>query len=48
VDPEQTYFELLENFLNGEIRCPLHHQARRQAGFSDQELQRLEALCPGA
>jgi uncharacterized ferritin-like protein (DUF455 family) len=37
----------LENLLNGEIRCPLHHQARREAGFSNQELHRLEALCAG-
>ncbi|MEW8219856.1 MAG: ferritin-like domain-containing protein [Candidatus Thiodiazotropha taylori] len=42
---EETYFDLLENFLNGEIRCPLHHQARREAGFSQSELERLEALC---
>ncbi|MES9922773.1 MAG: ferritin-like domain-containing protein [Candidatus Thiodiazotropha endolucinida] len=47
LEPEQTYFDLLENFLNGEIRCPLHHEARREAGFSNQELQRLEALCAG-
>ncbi|MEW8030106.1 MAG: ferritin-like domain-containing protein [Candidatus Thiodiazotropha sp.] len=47
LDPEQTYFDMLENFLNGEIRCPLHHQARREAGFSNQELRRLEALCAG-
>ncbi|MEW8395451.1 MAG: ferritin-like domain-containing protein [Candidatus Thiodiazotropha sp.] len=47
LDPEQTYFALLENFLNGEIRCPLHHEARRQAGFSKRELSRLEALCTG-
>ena len=45
LDPEQTYFELLESFLDGEIRCPLHRQARRQAGFSENELKRLEALC---
>ncbi len=43
--PETTYFELLERFVAGEIRCPLHRQARRQAGFSDEELARLEALC---
>ncbi|MCU7883906.1 MAG: ferritin-like domain-containing protein, partial [Candidatus Thiodiazotropha sp. (ex Lucinoma annulata)] len=47
LEPEETYFDLLENFLNGEIRCPLHHQARREAGFSKQELQRLETLCTG-
>ena len=45
LEPEQTYFDLLENFLNGEIRCPLHHQARREAGFSNQELERVETLC---
>ncbi|MGD9164775.1 MAG: ferritin-like domain-containing protein [Chromatiales bacterium] len=43
--PEQTYFELLQRFVEGEIRCPLHRQARRQAGFSEKELKRLEALC---
>ncbi|MEW8507495.1 MAG: ferritin-like domain-containing protein [Candidatus Thiodiazotropha sp.] len=47
LDPEQTYFDLLENFLNGGIRCPLHLQARREAGFSNRELSRLEALCAG-
>jgi uncharacterized ferritin-like protein (DUF455 family) len=45
--PEQTYFELLTNFLNGEIRCPLHRSARQAAGFSEHELDRLEAMCAG-
>ncbi|RDH87566.1 MAG: DUF455 domain-containing protein [endosymbiont of Escarpia spicata] len=45
VDPETTYFDLLDNVLNGEIRCPLHRQARLDAGFSESELERLEALC---
>jgi uncharacterized ferritin-like protein (DUF455 family) len=43
--PEATYFELLSRFVKGSIRCPLHRQARREAGFSELELQRLEALC---
>jgi len=43
--PEQTYFELLERYVDNGIRCPLHRQARRQAGFSEAELARLEALC---
>lgn len=47
LQPESAYFELLNNFLNGEIRCPLHRQARLEAGFSEQELDRLEALCAG-
>ena len=47
-EPEQTYFDLLETFLNGGIRCPLQREARLQAGFSDSELDRLEGLCKGS
>ena len=45
LEPETTYFELLAAYRDGEMRCPLHRQARRQAGFSETELTRLEALC---
>ena len=45
LDPEETYFTLLEQHLGSNIRCPLHIAARRQAGFTDSELGRLEALC---
>ncbi|MET0052113.1 MAG: ferritin-like domain-containing protein [Candidatus Thiodiazotropha sp.] len=45
LDPEETYFELLQDYVKGEIRCPLHRQAREEAGFSAVELKRLEALC---
>ncbi len=45
LDPEETYFTLLEQHLGSSIRCPLHLAARRQAGFTDSELGRLEALC---
>ena len=45
LDPESTYFALLDEYLVGDIRGPLHVEARRRAGFSDSELQRLEALC---
>jgi len=45
IDPETTYFELLDEYLHGEIRCPLQRENRRKAGFSDTELDRLEALC---
>ncbi|MCG8426879.1 MAG: ferritin-like domain-containing protein, partial [Chromatiales bacterium] len=38
VEPEETYFQLIDEYLNGEIRCPLHKDARRQAGFSEPEL----------
>ena len=45
LDPEATYFALLQEHFSGGIRCPLHKPARKQAGFSDAELARLEQLC---
>ena len=45
LDPEQTYFSLLEHHLPAGVRCPLHRAARLEAGFSESELDRLEALC---
>jgi len=45
LEPETAYFDLLNNFLNGEIRCPLHRSARLEAGFTEHELDRLETLC---
>ncbi len=45
LEAEATYFELLDHYLRGEIRCPLQRETRRQAGFSETELNRLEALC---
>jgi uncharacterized ferritin-like protein (DUF455 family) len=45
LEPESTYIDLLNNFLNGEIRCPLHRQARLKAGFTEQELDHLEMMC---
>jgi uncharacterized ferritin-like protein (DUF455 family) len=45
LDPESHYFELLEEGFPGGIRCPLHKEARRKAGFSEAELQRLEEMC---
>lgn len=48
LEPEAAYFELLGRFLRGELRCPLHVAARREAGFSESELERLQAMCEGA
>jgi len=45
LDPETHYFELLNDCFKGGIRCPLHKEARRQAGFSESELERLEGMC---
>lgn len=43
--PEATYFALLGDYLGDDIRCPLHLEARREAGFTDSELERLKAIC---
>lgn len=45
MEPESTYFRLLDEHLGSAIRCPLHKSARRAAGFTETELGRLEALC---
>jgi uncharacterized ferritin-like protein (DUF455 family) len=45
LEPEATYFGLLAEYFGEGVRCPLHWQARRDAGFSEAELARLEALC---
>lgn len=45
LDPETHYFELLSEYFKEGIRCPLHKEARLQAGFSEDELERLEAMC---
>ena len=45
LEPESTYFRLLAKHLGAGIRCPLHKPARREAGFTESELGRLEELC---
>ncbi|MCG6897330.1 MAG: ferritin-like domain-containing protein [Thiocapsa sp.] len=48
LDAGALYFDLLERYLPGGIRCPLNLPARRQAGFDDTELERLQLLCRSA
>ncbi len=43
--PEGQYFELLDRYLGGEVRGPLNLADRRRAGFTEAELERLQALC---
>jgi uncharacterized ferritin-like protein (DUF455 family) len=45
LDAEATYFQLLEEHAGSRVRAPLHREARLQAGFTETELDRLEALC---
>jgi len=43
LDPDNTFFKLLQRYLGHIPRGPFNHEARRQCGFSDNELARLEA-----
>jgi uncharacterized ferritin-like protein (DUF455 family) len=35
---------LLAEYMPGQIKKPFHYEARRQAGFNEQEIQHLEKL----
>jgi uncharacterized ferritin-like protein (DUF455 family) len=48
LDPESTWFDLIDRHLRGEVRCPLNLPDRRRAGFAETELARLQARCAGA
>jgi uncharacterized ferritin-like protein (DUF455 family) len=43
VDPQATYHALLDRYLRGQMRGPFNRQARLASGFSEQELDALEA-----
>lgn len=42
LDPESRFRELLDEYFIGEIKGPYHVTARRQAGFSDAEIEYLQ------
>jgi uncharacterized ferritin-like protein (DUF455 family) len=42
LEPMQTFGELIEHYLNGELRGPFNWPARLEAGFLDVELEALE------
>lgn len=41
LDPEPTFFDLLERYYGPSIRGPFNQEARLEAGFSQQEMKRL-------
>lgn len=43
IQPESTFESLLKQYMHGTIRGPLDYETRKQAGFSDEELQFLES-----
>ena len=43
--PRQGTFEkLMKQYMEGRVKLPLHHEARKAAGFSEQEIRYLEGL----
>jgi uncharacterized ferritin-like protein (DUF455 family) len=47
LDPETTYFALLDEYLPNGVRGPFHETARLQAGFSAAEMGRLQERAGG-
>ncbi len=46
LEAEDQYFDLLARYLGGEVRGPLNLADRRRAGFTEAELERLQAARP--
>jgi len=44
LDPDSTFDELLERYFTGQLRGPFNIPARRRAGFTEPEIERLEAM----
>lgn len=44
LDPEQHFFDLVTQYLEGDLKGPFNREARRSAGFSEGELNRLDAM----
>jgi len=42
VDSLATFKDLLDNYFDGQLRGPFHTEARKQAGFTDEEMALLE------
>jgi uncharacterized ferritin-like protein (DUF455 family) len=45
IEPETTWFEFVDHYLGGDVRCPSNTQARLLAGFSQHELDWLKDAC---
>ncbi|WP_432474042.1 ferritin-like domain-containing protein [Amphritea sp. HPY] len=44
LDPDSTFIELLWKYMKGPLKGPFNHEARIKAGFTEQELQMMEAM----
>ena len=46
VAPVETFFQLLRDYMGVSLRGPFNRPARREAGFVQEELDRLVRLAP--
>lgn len=46
LDPDTTFFSLLQQYLKKPLSGPFNHEARRETGFSENELNYLETHSP--
>jgi uncharacterized ferritin-like protein (DUF455 family) len=44
LDPVTTFRSLVDKYMKGALRGPFHKEARLQAGFTEEEIQGLEAM----
>ena len=45
VDAESAWFERVDHYLGGDVRCPVNIDDRRRAGFNNNELEWLKMAC---
>ena len=45
LDAEATYLDLVHEYMGNGLHCPMHLQARLEAGFSESELENLARMC---
>ena len=44
MNPEETFAQLLQQYMKGQVKKPFHYEAREKAGFNKREMQHLEQL----
>ena len=47
LEPDTTFEALIGEYMKGHVREPFHEQARKDAGFSDAEMENLKLLARG-
>ncbi|MEN8213453.1 MAG: ferritin-like domain-containing protein [Pseudomonadota bacterium] len=45
VEADSTYLELVHQYMGNSLHCPVHLEARLEAGFTESELEQLAHMC---